>query len=163
MNNLIRWLKGRGEYGQTLAEFALLLPLIALIIFGLVDMARVMQSYVTLQEAARDGTRYAVTGRIDCTGVSTQTRENCIVQQVKDRLVGLNNANSMTTVYRSWSYPAYANPATENNAGSQCDAVEIEVTYQYIPITPIFRSLISNNITLKAKERLVNEPFGTCA
>lgn len=163
MNNMLRWLKRRGEYGQTLAEFSLLLPLIALIIFGLVDMARAMQTYVTLQEAARDGTRYAVTGRIDCTGVMVQTRENCIVQQVNDRVAGLNGADTATTVYRHWDYPTYADPATESDAGEQCDAVEVEVTYTYTPITPIFSALVSNSITMKAKERLVNEPFGTCS
>jgi hypothetical protein len=69
----------------------------------------------------------------------------------------------VATTYRSWNYPTYANPATENNAGDQCDAVEVEVSYTYTPITPIFRALVDDSITMKAKERLVNEPFGTCS
>ena len=163
MKTMIGRIKRRGEYGQSLAEFSLLLPLIALIIFGLVDVARAMQTYVTLQEAARDGTRYAVTGRIDCTGVAVQSRENCIAQQVQDRLVSLNNIGSATTTFRSWNYPAYADPPTENNAGDQCDAVEVQVNYTYQPITPIFRALVKNSIPMVARERLVNEPFGTCS
>lgn len=163
MTNMLRWLKLRGEYGQTLAEFALVLPLLTLLIFGLVDMARAMQSYVTIQEAARDGARYAVTGRIDCTGPLIQTRETCIQQMVADRTTQLNNANTITTEWRSWDYPTYADPATENDAGEQCDAIEVEVTYQYEPITPIFSTLVASSVTMSARERLVNEPFGTCS
>ena len=163
MKNMTRWLKGRGEYGQSLAEFALILPVIVIIIFGLVDMARAMQAYVTIQEAARDGARYAVTGRIDCVGPSIQNRDNCIKQTVTDRVDGLNDAASITTTYRSWDYPAYADPPTENDAGDQCDAVEVEVHYTYKPMTPIFSKLVGNSIPMVAKERLVNEPFGTCS
>jgi Flp pilus assembly protein TadG len=163
MKNIVRWLKRRGEYGQTLAEFSLILPVIAIIIFGLVDMARAMQSYVTIQEAARDGARYAVTGRIDCVGPVVQNRENCIEQAVKDRVNSLNNVDTITTTYRRWDYPAYADPPAENNAGVQCDAVEVQVNYTYQPITPIFRTLVRNSIPMVAKERLVNEPFGTCS
>jgi Flp pilus assembly protein TadG len=151
MKSMLRWLKRRGEYGQTLAEFSLILPVIAIIIFGLVDMARAMQSYVTIQEAARDGARYAVTGRIDCVGPVVQNRENCIEQAVLDRVDSLNNVDTIATTYRRWDYPAV-----------QCDAVEVQVNYTYQPITPIFRTLVRNSIPMVAKERLVNEPFGTC-
>jgi Flp pilus assembly protein TadG len=163
MKSMTRRLKQRGEYGQSLAEFALLLPVLALIIFGLVDMARAMQSYVTIQEAARDGVRYAVTGRIDCVGPTIQNRENCIEQAVINRVDSLNNTDTVVTTFRRWDYPTYADPATENNAGEQCDAVEVQVNYTYQPITPIFRTLVSNSISMVAKERLVNEPFGTCS
>ena len=163
MSTLLRWLKRRGEYGQTLAEFGLILPVILIIIFALVDMARGMQAYVTIQEGARDGARYGVTGRIDCTGVMVQTRENCIVQQVQDRVVSLNNIDTITVEYRSWDYPSYADPASENDAGEQCDALEVEVRYEYEPMTPIFNTLIADSIPMVARERLVNEPFGTCS
>ena len=160
---MIRRLKSRGEYGQSLAEFSLILPVIAIVIFGLVDMARAMQSYVTIQEAARDGARYAVTGRIDCTGPSIQNRENCIEQAVLDRVDSLNNVDTITTTFRRWDYPAYADPPAENDAGEQCDAVEVQVNYTYQPITPIFRTLVRNSISMVARERLVNEPFGSCS
>jgi len=163
MKTIMRWLRKHGQAGQTLAEFALILPVIGLIIFGLVDMARAMQSYVTIQEAARDGARYAVTGRIDCVGPAIQTREACIVQAVKDRTDHLNNAATITAIYRSWDYPTYADPAAESDAGEQCDAIEVEVNYSFTPMTPIFKTLVSNSISMKARERLVNEPFGTCS
>jgi len=78
---------------------------------------------------ARDGARYAVTGRIDCVGPPIQTRENCIAQAVKDRTDHLNNSVTITTTYRSWDYPTYADPPAQNDAGDQCDAIEVRVTY----------------------------------
>ncbi len=152
----------RRELGQTLVEFGLILPVFMLMIFGLVDLARLMQSHVTIQEGARDGARYAVTGRIDCVTAGTQTRDNCIKQAVKDRTADLNNSSTITSSFKSWTFPSYADPATPNNAGKQCDAIEVAVKYDYKPITPMFKFLIPN-VTLSASERMVNEPFGTCS
>lgn len=149
------------EGGQTLAEFGLILPLIAIIIFGLVDASRMLQTYVTIQESARAGARYAVTGRIDCTGIPIQNRNNCIVAAVNDRASGLTNNSTVSTSFRSWAYPSYST-VTANSAGNQCDAVEVRVDYNYKPITPFFKYIVSN-VPLKATERMVNEPFGTCS
>ena len=82
---------------------------------------------------------------------------------VLDRADHLNNADTLTTEWRSWDYPTYADPATDNDAGEQCDAIEVEVSYEYDTITPIFSTLVTDSITMVARERLVNEPFGTCS
>ena len=49
--------------GQTLAEFALTLPILLLLLFGIVEFGRLFQSWVTLQNAARTAVRYASTGQ----------------------------------------------------------------------------------------------------
>ena len=152
----------RRDSGQALAEFALVLPIVTLIIFGLVDLSRAMQSYVTIQEAARSAARYAVTGRTDCTGVTTQNRMNCIAHEVAVRTASLNNASSITSSIESWSYPNYADPATPDSAGNQCDAVQVTVSYNYTPMTPIFNRLIPH-VPMSSSDRMVNEPFGTCS
>jgi Flp pilus assembly protein TadG len=149
------------DSAQSLAEFAMVLPIVILVIFGLVDMARAMQSYVTIQEAARSAARYAVTGRTDCSGVTTQTRENCIVHEVAVRTASLNRHNTITTSYESWTYPGYADPPTTNSAGNPCDAVQIKVGYDYHPMTPVFSTLIGS-FHMDASERMLNEPFGPC-
>jgi hypothetical protein len=48
------------ERGQSLVEFALLLPLMLLIVTGLMDVARAVWQENTLAYAAREGTRYAI-------------------------------------------------------------------------------------------------------
>lgn len=51
--------RGR-DRGQSLVEFALLLPLLLLILFGVIDFGRAIFTYSTLAEGARQGDRLAV-------------------------------------------------------------------------------------------------------
>lgn len=51
--------------GQTLAEFALTLPILLLLTFGVVEFGRLFQAWVTIQNAAREAARYATTGQIE--------------------------------------------------------------------------------------------------
>jgi hypothetical protein len=53
----------RDKKGQTLAEFALTLPILLLLLFGIIEFGRLFQSWVTLQNAARTAVRYASTGQ----------------------------------------------------------------------------------------------------
>lgn len=46
--------------GQALVEFALVLPMFVLVIFGLLDLGRVVYMNNALSEAARDGARWGV-------------------------------------------------------------------------------------------------------
>jgi len=47
------------ERGQSAVEFALLLPVLMLILFGVVDLGRVFFAAITIANAARAGVRYA--------------------------------------------------------------------------------------------------------
>jgi Flp pilus assembly protein TadG len=62
LSTLLRFFRdhNREERGQSLVEFALLLPLMLLIITGLFDVARAVWQTNTLAYAAREGTRYAI-------------------------------------------------------------------------------------------------------
>src|SRR2546428_9906851 len=61
LSRLFRFVRARqGERGQALVEFALLLPLMLLIITGLFDVARAVWQENTLAYAPRERTRYAI-------------------------------------------------------------------------------------------------------
>jgi len=53
------------DKGQSLLEFALLLPLLILLIMGLFDLGRAVFYYSVLNTAVREGTRYAIV-QSDC-------------------------------------------------------------------------------------------------
>ena len=55
---LIRTVPKHDEGGQSLIEFALVLPLLLLIAFGLIELGRAYYQYNTLSKAIRDGARY---------------------------------------------------------------------------------------------------------
>lgn len=56
-------LKRRSKYphtlpGQSLAEFALIFPILILIVFGVLDLGRLFHAGITVANAAREGARY---------------------------------------------------------------------------------------------------------
>ena len=51
----------RGDAGQNLVAFALVLPFILMLTIGVMDVARVVMTYNALSYAAREGARYAIT------------------------------------------------------------------------------------------------------
>lgn len=53
----------RRRQGQTLAEFAITLPTLLILLFGVIEFGRVFQAWVSLQNAARTAARYASTGQ----------------------------------------------------------------------------------------------------
>jgi Flp pilus assembly protein TadG len=50
------------ESGQTLAEFALVVPLLLLLVFGTIEFGRVLNAYIVVTNGAREGARYGATG-----------------------------------------------------------------------------------------------------
>ena len=49
--------------GQSLVEFAVALPVLLIILLGLFEAARWFQAYLAVQYAAREASRFAVTGQ----------------------------------------------------------------------------------------------------
>lgn len=63
----------RQAQGQTLVEFALVLPLIAILLFGVIQFGIAFNNYVTLTDAVRAGARKAAVSRqaVDPVGTAT--------------------------------------------------------------------------------------------
>src|ERR1039458_5924651 len=51
------------ERGAAAVEFALLLPVLLLLVFGIVDFGRALNAQITLTQAAREGVRLAALGQ----------------------------------------------------------------------------------------------------
>lgn len=140
----------------------MILPLFVILFFGFIDVARLFQSWVTIQHAAREAARYGVTGRTDC-ALASPTRVDCIEKVARDHTGGLTDPTGDITVgTRNWQYPAYADPPTEDSPGDQCDALEVWIGYDFTPSTPLV-DRIFGAVHIEARERLVNEPFGPCS
>lgn len=68
--------------GQALVEFALLAPLVVLIIVGVFDLGRAFLITLTLQNAAREGARYATRHM-----VASVEQAELLAERVQDELV----------------------------------------------------------------------------
>ena len=55
----------RDETGQTMAEFAIVLPVLCVLLFGIIQLGIVFNNYVTLTDAVRAGARTAAVSRSD--------------------------------------------------------------------------------------------------
>jgi hypothetical protein len=55
-----------------LVEFALILPLLLLLFFGIIEVGRLMLSYNTIANAAREGARYGIVDPTNTTGIRAE-------------------------------------------------------------------------------------------
>jgi Flp pilus assembly protein TadG len=64
----------KSERGANLAEAALVLPLLALLLAGVIDLGRAFQTWIVITNAARDGARTGA--RISCYASDATQRSN---------------------------------------------------------------------------------------
>jgi hypothetical protein len=157
----LRGKKRRSELGVAIVEFALVGTVFLVLVLGIIDFARMFQGWITVQHAAREGARYALTGRSDC-DIAGDNRLVCIEYQAKKATTGLAGApDDVDISVRSWQYPNYAEPPTQGSGGNACDAIEVQVDYDFQMVTPFLSALIGH-VPLRGSDRVLNEPFGSC-
>jgi Flp pilus assembly protein TadG len=131
--------------GQTLAEFALVLPLFLAVVFGLIDMSRGVFASNTLSNAARTAARVAI---VDQTVATIQA---AAVDQA--RWLGLTAAN-VQVAFRLPSDPSNpANVCAPTSVG--CVSV-VTITYRFEPTIPIIRDLVGP-LDMSATSQMVIE------
>ena len=64
----------RHDTGQEVVEFALVLPLLLLMIFGIMEFGIVVFTYDTIANAAREGARYGIIHPTDDAGIEAAAR-----------------------------------------------------------------------------------------
>ncbi len=56
------WILMKSEKGQSLVEFALVLPVLVMLLFGITDFGRAFHAYLTIDHAGREAARAASIG-----------------------------------------------------------------------------------------------------
>jgi Flp pilus assembly protein TadG len=79
--------------GQALAEFALVLPIFFLLVFGLVDLGRAIYVNNAMAQAAREGTRW---GSVQARSATPAGRD-AIADLVEERMVSVAGADIIVT------------------------------------------------------------------
>jgi Flp pilus assembly protein TadG len=98
-----------GERGAAAVEFALVLPLLLLIVFGIIDFGRAYNAQVTLTQAAREGARLAA------------LNQSNVVSRTQGAAIPLTGVGVAVTACPS---------------GSTGDAV-VQTTYTFTFVTPV--------------------------
>ena len=100
------------DRGAAVVEFALLLPLLLLLLFGIIDFGRALNAQITITQAAREGARLVALNQPN------------VVSRTQAAAVGLSGV----TVTVVTSCPPGAGP------GANAD---VQVSYPFTFITPI--------------------------
>ena len=107
-----------GQVGQSLAEFAVILFVLVLIIVGIIDLARAVYARSVIANAAREGARYGVIDPADTAGITNAARR---------LTVGLEDPATRLTVQ-------VTRPDEQH--------VQVEVTYLFRAITALMTQFV---------------------
>jgi Flp pilus assembly protein TadG len=120
-----------GARGQSLVEFALVLPILLLIFMGILDFGRAVFAYNTLSNAAREGARVAIVDQTVTGGIPAGAQE--AANQATG--LGLDPATDVTV--------AYTEPAGGGCPNRQLGCVAtVTAEHQFTAITPIIGNIV---------------------
>ena len=129
--------------GASLVEFAFVAPVLLLVLIGVLEYARFLFTLQLLNNAAREGARYAA--------VNTSTLSTAAVQTYVDTYLAGQGANQLVGYSPTSNISIYqADPTTGLNTGlswqnaSFGTAIGVSISGTYHPITPVFLKTSSN-------------------
>jgi Flp pilus assembly protein TadG len=122
------------DRGQALTEFALVLPILLLLLMGVFEFGYAFTVYTGLFNAAREGARYGVAQPLDQQGIVTQARE-------KIMLIDPNQVQ-ITVSYDNGPPPNTT--FTDANAVEIGHRVKVSVTHDLPTITPLIQPIASS-------------------
>ncbi len=105
----------RGGRGQALVEFALIIPLLVLILMGAFDLGRGIYAYNVVASAAREGARYGILDPNNTAAIQSTAKANTAALD-----------QSQITVSKQCSPCTAGNPIT------------VTVRYTFQPVTAFF-------------------------
>ena len=85
---------GKREGGQSLVEFALVLPIFLLILFAIVDFGMAFHAWITVTNSAREGARLGAV-RASATDIEQRVRDTTGTLDQDDLLVTVTNAEGV--------------------------------------------------------------------
>lgn len=140
----------RGASGQTLVEFALVIPLFVFLVLGVVDFGRAVYAYNTIANAARVGARVAAVNQLAPPDSTTICAADMPIQDpanprwsTKACAAAAATALGVTTsdVSVAYSSPPGSGLACSSPLHIGCIA-SVTVTYRWSAITPVIGQIV---------------------
>lgn len=119
----------RGEGGQAILEFAILTPLVLILVFIIADFGIGLAHRVILTNAAREGARYGAVG--------APTYDGCPQADVVERIRCKTLAQGHNLVDDPADIEVAFLDANSNGDLEPGDAVAVRINYEYKPFTAL--------------------------
>jgi len=119
----------KNEKGQSLVEFAILLPVLLLLLMGILEFGLMLNSYMTINNSAREGARLGI--------VSGSNLEiSNLITNISPNLDSKNLIVNITPL-----------DGSRTSGGT----ISVEVIYNYHLTIPIISNILGNVVVLKAQ------------
>lgn len=119
----------RNEKGQSLVEFAILLPVLLLLLMGILEFGIMLNSYLSINNSAREGARLGIVSgsNLEITKLITYISPNLDSENLIVNITPLEGSR--------------------NSGGT----LTVEVIYNYQVNIPIISNILGNVVALKAQ------------
>ena len=144
--------------GQALVEFALVLPIFAIMLFGIIDFGRYVFTANSLNNGAREAARFASVSVFpaECTGL---TRSACATTIARSHAWGVpgNSVNVTTTCE---GFHPDGTPESPAPAVAQCttgDLLRVQTQTSFTLVTPLIAQFLGGQ-TVRGDARVAVNP-----
>jgi len=162
-----------------MVEFALIAPILILLIFGVIDFGRLIYTYATLNQAVNEGARTAIRDSAvlpSNADVQTAVRQHAVDVSLANPCPNGPITSAVPPPNQGWIYitepnpPATAeplSPSLQDAPGGQlwaqsngtCSAtnpahdhapLQVTIRYNFVPFTPLIQQVTANHIVISA-------------
>lgn len=109
------------QRGQTLVEFLLVMPLVLMFVFMVFDVGRAVYYSSVLRNAAREGARFGAALPADTAGIEAAVQQH------------------------AYGMDPTAITITSVDTGTTTNTIQVNVSYNFVPATPLVAGLIPGN------------------
>ncbi len=133
--------------GQAAVEFALILPVLILIVSSVFEFGRLFLVYSSLSNAAQEATRYAVASGtngsgtfhyLDCAGIRSAAKRSASLQGLDDADIEIWYDGGESTAYDSSTYLALCDGHPAPSLIQATDRIVVSVRSTYQPMLIMF-------------------------
>jgi Flp pilus assembly protein TadG len=120
--------------GQTLVEWALILPVLLMLLMGVMDLGRAVYYNSVVYSAAREGARFAITSPCSNEDIENAVHQRAIATNISDIQI-IRQPNQCDPA--SYSYP---------------NTIKVVVTSNFVPVTPFVGAInLSSTSTMRVE------------
>jgi len=119
----------KNQKGQAMVEFAIVLPILLLLVMGIFQFGMMLNSYITISNASREGARAGIIGSSD--------------EEITQLIIATSpvlEAPNLTV-----------NITPNSDARKSGETLTVNVAYNYKLTVPIISSLFNNVVVLKGQ------------